>query len=421
MQKTIQLLKQCTILYVENDKKTSDQIMELYTALFKKVHFANNGKDGLELFKQLHDEIDLTITEVNLPIMTGTQMVTNIRDKYGYKHPIIFSTKKTDDKTLLSCLKLGAADYLIKPVLHKTHLGVLIKVLKPIYDTKAIYVINQELEIYKRSADCQLLISKTDLEGVITYVNDNFCEVSQYSQEELLGQTHSIVKHPHMKNDTFKDLWHTIICGNMWSGTIQNQAKDGSSYFLEAKIFPIKDGIGKIIEFISFRQDITEHVNLNNKAKEMLRKTKLNYSKVYQDSIEKAQIAVEKEMKNLEYIVSLEKEHSKTQSRKRALAESKLNQTTDEKNKEIEKWKLRVKESSSTLEKISVANKKLTNESRKFNMSLDSKEKKLNSSQSKVSELQEDKEKLFKVIEDRDDAIKYLESELKEAKGKRLW
>lgn len=421
MQEKIQLLKNCTVLYVENDKKISNVIMKLYNAIFKKVYFSNNTKEALELFEKYHEEIDLSVIEVNMPTMTGIQMVTIIRKKYEYKHPIIFTTQKTNDDTLIKCLKLGAADYLIKPILNKTHLGVLLKVLKPIYDTKMIYLMNQELEIYKKSADCQLLISKANLEGVITYVNDNFCKVSKYSNEELIGKPHSIVKHPDMKNETYRDLWHTIICGNMWSGKMQNRAKDGSSYYVEAKIFPIKDNNGMIIEFISFRQDITEHVNINNKAKELLKKTKLNYSNVYKESIEKARESVLKEMKNLENIVNLERKNSRNQTSKRAFAENKLNTTTDEKNKEIEKWKDRIKESSSTLERINRANKKLTNESRKFNMDLEVKDKKLTTTQKKVSQLQEDKKQLSKLIKDREDAIKHLEEELTVIKEKKIW
>ena len=137
-------------------------------------------------------------------------MITVIRKKYEYKHSIIFTIEKTNNDILFRCLKVGTADYLIKLILNKTHLGVLLKVLKPIYDTKMVCLMNQELEIYKKLADCQMLISKANLEGVITFVNDNFCKVSQYLKEELIGKPHNIVKHPDMKNETFRDLWHTI-------------------------------------------------------------------------------------------------------------------------------------------------------------------------------------------------------------------
>jgi len=421
MQKTIQLLKQFTILYVENDKDTAKETLELYNAIFKKVYFSNNGKDALELFKKYNEQIDLTITNVETPILSGIQMVRFIRQNYGYEHPIMFTLQNTNDDVLLKCLKLGAIDYIIKPILHQTHLGVLIKVLKPIYHSKMLYSMNQELEIYKQSADTQLLISKTDLEGTITYVNDNFCSVSKYSRDELIGQAHSMVRHKEMKNNVFKDLWHTIISGNNWNGTIQNQAKDGSSYYVNASIFPIKDEYGKLTEFISFRQDITQYVIQTNQAKKLLKETKLNYSKVYEESLLKAKTSVKKEMQDLEYIVNLERENARNHISKRAVAESKLNETTDEKNKEINKWKYRVQEASSTLEKIRVANKKLTNQSRNFNMSIEINEKKLSHTQTKVSQLQNDKDALRKIIEDREDVIKHLEEQLVKGKRKKLW
>jgi len=421
MKKTIELLKQFTILYVENDKSTAKETLELYNAIFKKVYFSNNGKDALELFKKYNEEIDLTITNVEAPILSGIQMVRFIRQNYGYEHPIMFTLKNTNDDVLLKCLKLGAIDYIIKPILHQTHLGVLIKVLKPIYNSKMLYKMNQELEIYKKSADTQLLISKTNLEGIITYVNDNFCKASKYCRDELIGQEHSIVKHEDMEDNFFKDLWHTIISGNIWSGTIQNKAKDGTSYYVETSIYPIKDEYGKLSEFISFRQDITHYVTQTNQAKKLLKETKLNYSKVYEESLLKAKISVKKEMQDLEYIINLERENARNHIGKRAVAESKLNETTDEKNKEINKWKYRVQEASSTLEKIRVANKKLTNQSRNFNMSIEINEKKLFNTQTKVSQLQNDKDELRKIIEDREDVIKHLEEQLVKGKRKKLW
>ena len=385
--------------------------------MFKKVHFFDNAKNALELFDKKRDEIDLTIVEVDMPDISGIQMIDTIREKYGYNHPVIFTTAITNDDTLLKCLKLGASNYLIKPIFHQTHLKVLINVLKPIYDTKMIYNMNQELEIYKKSSDNQLLISKTNLEGVITYANDNFCKISKYSKDELLGQHHNIVRHPETKDELFENLWTTIKNGNIWSGTVQNRAKDGNSYFVEAKIFPIKDNENKIIEFICFRQNITEHVNLNNKAKDLLKKTKLNYSKIYDDSLEKARTSVVKELNDLEYIVKLERENSRNQTTKRARAESKLNEIKDEKDKEIEKWKFRIKESSSILQKMSVTNKKLTNESRQFNTSLDTKNQKIAVTQKKINDLENERLKLKKIIENRDDVIKHLEDELGKTNG----
>jgi len=412
MKEAIKKIKQCSILYVENDEETASSMLRLYKALFKNVYYANNGKDALNHFLQNNLEIDLIITDANLPQLSGLQLISQIRQDYGYKHQVIFTTDCTEDSILLKCLKLGTSDYIVKPVRHQTHLGILIKVLKPIYEKKLIYSMNQELDIYRESANNQLLVSKTNLDGMIIYANKNFCEISGYTKEELIGQPHNIVRHPNMPKSAFENLWSTIEKGRVWSGTVQNRSKDGSSYFVEANIFPIKDEENNIIEYISFRQNITEHINLNNKAKDMLKQTKLNYSKVYEDSISKARVSVSKEIENLELALNLERDNSKKQTSKRSRAEVKLNETTDEKNKEIQYWKNKLSTERNILNSLSSTNKKLTVESRKFCSSLDVINNKLSMSQNKVVELQNDKERLQKNIDDKEDVINYLEKEL---------
>jgi len=116
------------------------------------------------------------------------------------------------------------------------------------------------LNQYKDAVDITSIFSKTDSKGYITYVNDKFCEISGYTREELIGHTHSIVRHPDMPSSIFKEMWHDITDEKVWSGVIKNRKKDGSSYYVNATIYPIKGYDGNIIEYISIRQDITEIV-----------------------------------------------------------------------------------------------------------------------------------------------------------------
>ena len=113
---------------------------------------------------------------------------------------------------------------------------------------------------YQAAVDVSLLVSKTDTQGLITYVNDNFCKVSQYSKEELLGRSHNIVRDPDVSAFTFKKMWQTISAGKVWKGVFSNKAKDGSIYHVSATIMPIFDDNGEIEEYIAIRQDITKQV-----------------------------------------------------------------------------------------------------------------------------------------------------------------
>lgn len=185
MKNAVQLIKQCSLLYAKSNQELAKETLSLYHALFKEVFYAQNGLEALHLYQQHKQHIDLIITDVELPQLSGTEMITRIRAQDGYKLPVIFCTQKSNDNILLQCLKLGTADYILKPVQHKTHLGILIKVLRPIYDMKMMYIINQELEIYQKSADSQLLISKTDTKGRITYANELFIKFQAIHKKNL--------------------------------------------------------------------------------------------------------------------------------------------------------------------------------------------------------------------------------------------
>lgn len=115
------------------------------------------------------------------------------------------------------------------------------------------------LEQYKSTVDNAFVVSKTNQKGIITYANDEFCRVSGYAREELLGKPHSIVRHPDTQKDTFKEMWRTIReLKKPWSGELKNLAKDGSAYWMRVYINPILDKEGNVIEYIAMRADISE-------------------------------------------------------------------------------------------------------------------------------------------------------------------
>ena len=129
------------------------------------------------------------------------------------------------------------------------------------------------LSEYQKVVDASSIVSKTDLKGIITYVNDEFCKICGYSQEELIGKPHNIVRHPNMPSSAFKDLWDTVQAKKIWKGTVENLKKDGGSYTVKATIIPILDENDNIVEYIGLRDDITD---LIEKEKEIERLTTNN-------------------------------------------------------------------------------------------------------------------------------------------------
>ncbi len=100
--------------------------------------------------------------------------------------------------------------------------------------------------------DNDVIISKTDTKGLITYVNKTFCDVSGFTEEELIGAPQNIVRHPDMPPEAFKDLWDTIQAGKSWKGMVKNRCKNGDHYWVEANANPIWES-GRIVGYMSLR------------------------------------------------------------------------------------------------------------------------------------------------------------------------
>ena len=116
----------------------------------------------------------------------------------------------------------------------------------------------KELNLKNEVLNKSCLISMTDKKGFITYVNDKFCEVAQYTREECVGSNHNMVRHPDMPKAVFKEVWATIGKGEMFVGNIKNRCKDGSHYWVDAYIAPILGENGKPEAYIGIRFDITD-------------------------------------------------------------------------------------------------------------------------------------------------------------------
>jgi len=129
----------------------------------------------------------------------------------------------------------------------------------------------RQLMAYRDAVDVNIISSITDARGVITYVNKKFCEVSQYTEAELIGKKHSIINSGHHPRKFFIDLWKTLASGRRWHGEILNRAKDGSTYWVDSVIIPVFDERETISHYLSLRTLITGRKESEAQREEYIR------------------------------------------------------------------------------------------------------------------------------------------------------
>lgn len=253
-----EIAKNLRILYVEDDEDLRDRTKKFFIKIFNHVDIASDGNKGLKLYKdnylQTSKYHDIVISDIYMPHMDGIAMSKAILEMYKEQKIIIMSATE-EKKYLLDIINLGIEHFIQKPFDSK-------QMVDPLYKVCMSFQFN-DLEYFKVLTQASI-VSKTDTNGVITYVNDNFCNITGYTYKEMIGQTHRMFKHPDNPSSIYKEMWQTITSGKIYRGRMMNLNKDGSTFYAESTIIPLIGKDGEIKEYMAIRNDITDMLKLKH-------------------------------------------------------------------------------------------------------------------------------------------------------------
>lgn len=284
--------KDITLLYAE-DESTTQSFIKILLKKYNNISltFAKDGAQALSLYKQ--NSYDIVITDMHMPNMDGFELIENIH-RLNPSQLVAMASAMEEKSDFIQAINLNIHSFIPKPLHPKTFTPILQELIQSVVAKREARLNATLLEQYKNAVDTTSILSKADLQGKITFVNKKFCELSKYKEEELLGQPHSILRHPDMPKETFANLWETIQNKKTWRGKVKNKAKDGSSYTVDATIIPIVNSNDEIIEYVGLRYDITEleqykellEVNLDNKEMDLAQKVHMleEYEKAINES-----------------------------------------------------------------------------------------------------------------------------------------
>ena len=246
----MEYLKSQTVLFVEDEELAREILANMLSKVFKKVLTAANGLEGLEKFEESKssNEIDLIISDINMPIMNGLDMLEKIRE-IDSTIPVIFVTARNETNNILRAIDLNVTNYIIKPVQMDIMLSKIKEACEKKYIRKQLDEKKEELENYLEAVDHVALIFRMNDEGNITFGNSSFLEASSYTKEELGNLNLTDLMHSDIQKDAIDKTWEFIRKGEVWSGNTKFITKEKEVFYLKNTIFKIK--INSKFEYIT--------------------------------------------------------------------------------------------------------------------------------------------------------------------------
>lgn len=264
-------IQQCTI-----DKKELDNIIKIRTkeleASKKELQMQKDeleaifltSKDGIAIVDLQTNFLDFNDSYLKMTGFTSEELLT--KSCLGLSAE---EDKKKSLEVIQHVIEKGECENFEKACYVKDGKKIIVNMSMALMPNKKQFVVStrditkikkseKKLKDYMELIDENIVTSSTDLNGIITHVSQAFCDLCEYTEDELIGSTHSIVRAPDMKDSVYKSMWDSIIDNKTWSGEIKNISKSGHIFWMSVSVFPIFDNDNKKVGYTSIRHNITD-------------------------------------------------------------------------------------------------------------------------------------------------------------------
>ena len=333
------LLKRLTLLYVEDDDVIRNELSDLLANFFTRVLVAKDGKEGFRTYLENKDDIDIILTDINMPILNGIDLIKRIRD-LDQKIPVIFATAHSDSEFLADAIKLRAQEYIVKPIDIRNLIALLNNIASVLYQEFQLKQHQLELSRYKEILNSSNIIINMDMQLKITNVNELFCQISGFQSDELIGKEFKSLRYDEFSNNIYTSLYADVLNNKSWQGILKNRTNDKGYFSTDAHVFPTHDETGEMNGAICIQRDITKELNKKREIQLALMKEKsdtfirnkeglLEQNQTINDlkyRLEKTQHELEQSIRNIDkYIYSNEKYRMENKDLKTEIALYKKN------------------------------------------------------------------------------------------------
>ena len=296
-------LKQLNILYVEDDELIKKELNDTLKLFFKDILLASDGEEAIELFNANQKNIDLILSDINMPKKDGIALLHEIR-KIDKIVPFIFTTAFTNHEYLIDSIKYGVSDYFVKPLDIKELLGKIETLSRKSKKQKKIDHYQNMINEYLDTINKVAFVFVFDKNKKITYVNEFYTELSKLDVDDVLDNEFDYIYHKDIPSEIINKQWEDLNNNKRWSGNLKFMTKDDTAFYSNCTIIPLLNENGN--KFISINFITTKEENNRRNFKKKVLYNFNETKKIYR----KAQEKIDSLTKELEHYKGFEKKES---------------------------------------------------------------------------------------------------------------